>query len=262
MKIAVIDCGSNTFNLLIAEATQTGWTTIFQSKLPVKLGAGGYQSKEIIRDRFIRGIDALISHAANIRNVGCERVFAFATSAIREASNGKDFMDRAFELTGIRIETIDGEKEAELIYMGIKQTIDTGDHTFLVMDIGGGSTEFIIANQKGILWKQSFKLGVSRLFDKIQPSDPMEAGEVEHLKNLLSDELQPLRDALKEYPVSWLVGSSGSFDTLLELYYHGQNLPVDGSKLSNEILLSAMKYCLVHFHTYMVGLLKVHCVNG
>lgn len=242
MKIAVIDCGSNTFNLLISEANQQGWTTIFQNKLPVKLGSGGYQSGEIVADRFTRGIDALLNHATNIRNFGCEKVFAFATSAIRGAKNGKAFIDKALELTGIQIETIDGNKEAELIYLGIKQTLKVEDKTVLVMDIGGGSTEFIIADQTGILWKQSFKLGVSRLYDIIEPSDPIERQEVKRITDILHTELQPLKQALEQFPVTWLVGSSGSFDTLLELYYHGQHLPTDGSQLSNEILITAFPH--------------------
>jgi exopolyphosphatase/guanosine-5'-triphosphate,3'-diphosphate pyrophosphatase len=239
MKIAVIDCGSNTFNLLIAEADQEGWKPIFKNKLPVKLGAGGYQSKEIKEDRFNRGIDALVAHAANLRNFACERVYAYATSAIRDARNGEEFVTKAQSLTGIQIHVIDGEREADLIFKGILNTLEASEKSFLVMDIGGGSTEFIIGNAKGIQWKHSFKLGVSRIHDWLQPSDPMTKEDIARVESHLQLELQPLADALKKYETDTLIGSSGSFDTLLELYLHGQGLSTSNIGLSNEILISA-----------------------
>ncbi len=242
MKIAVIDCGSNTFNLLIAEANQAGWNTVFQNKLPVKLGSGGYQSKEIKPDRFIRGLDSLLAHSINIKNFGCERVFAYATSAIRDASNGADFLAKAQEITGLKIEIIDGDKEAELIYQGILQTIEPTEKSFLVMDIGGGSTEFIIANKEGIQWKHSFKLGVSRLFDWFKPNDPMTREEIKAVEQKLHEDLVPLAEALQQFPTDMLIGSSGSFDTLLELYFHGRGISTAEIKLSNEILISAFPH--------------------
>lgn len=242
MKIAVIDCGSNTFNLLVAEASQTGWTTVFQSKLPVKLGSGGYENKLIKTDRFTRGIDAFFTHYTNIRNFGCEMVFAFATSAMREAGNGSEFITKANELTGITIEIIDGEREAELTYKGVAETLESSDKSILVMDIGGGSTEFILADNTGIKWKQSFPLGVSRLFDKAQPSDPVSKEEIKAIKDLLKSELQSLHDAIKQYQPQWFVGSSGSFDTLAELFFHGQKISLADMKLHNEISLSAFPH--------------------
>jgi exopolyphosphatase/guanosine-5'-triphosphate,3'-diphosphate pyrophosphatase len=239
MKIAVIDCGSNTFNLLIAEADQHGWKPIFKNKLPVKLGAGGYQSKEIKEDRFNRGLDAMAAHAANLRNFACERVYAYATSAIRDARNGEEFVAKAQSITGVQINVIDGEREADLIFKGILNTLEPSEKSFLVMDIGGGSTEFIIGNSLGIQWKHSFKLGVSRIYDWLQPSDPMTKDEIARLEAHLKQELQPLADALKKYENDTLIGSSGSFDTLLELYLHGQGISTATVELSNEILISA-----------------------
>lgn len=242
MKIAVIDCGSNTFNLLVAEANQAGWDIIFQSKLPVKLGSGGYENKLIKPDRFNRGIDAFFAHYTNTRNFGCEKVFAFATSAMREADNGNEFIEKAKELTGIVIEIIDGNREAELIYKGVEQTLASAGKPFLVMDIGGGSTEFIISDSTGIKWKQSFPLGVSRLFDKVQPSDPVSKEEIKSIRNILHEALLPLQDAIKQYQPQWFVGSSGSFDTLAELFFHGQKVSLSEMKLQNEISLSAFPH--------------------
>ena len=141
IRVGIIDCGTNTFNLLVAEVTEDNvWSVLFENKIPVKLGAGGFEKKTIVPSRFIRGLDALHCHANNMRNFEVSKAFAFATSAVREAENGNDFVKVAKEQTGISIDVIDGQKEAELIWKGIRQTIDLGDSPALIMDIGGGST--------------------------------------------------------------------------------------------------------------------------
>ncbi len=239
MKVAVLDCGSNTFNLLVAEATQSGWSTVFKNKLPVKLGAGGYINGEITQDRFYRGMDALLAHSMNIRNYGCEQVFAYATSAIRDAANGRLFVEKGRALTGIHIEIIDGDREAELICAGVLQTIPPCDEPFLIMDIGGGSTEFIMVKERSIVWKHSFKLGVSRLCDFFPPSDPITPQEIHEIENLLRAELFSLASALDQWKPTRLIGSSGSFDTLLELYLYSDNAHAPMEK-SNIISLSAI----------------------
>jgi len=251
MKVAIVDCGTNTFNLLIAEKTDQGVETLFSNKLPVKLGAGGFENKEILPSRFVRGLDALLSHKTNIDNFQVEKVFAFATSAVREASNGREFIEVARKNIGIDIELIDGDREAELIYKGIKQTYEfTADPT-LIMDIGGGSTEFIIANNTGILWKQSFLLGVSRLHDQLKPNDRMTHEDVHRLRNVLDKQLMPLKNMLKELPCQDLVGSSGSFDTLLDLFRKAAKDidPAWRPGLLNEINISAFPA----IHAYLMG---------
>lgn len=221
MKIGIIDCGTNTFNLLVAEVGEgKTWKLHFENKLAVKLGAGGFEKKTIIPSRFIRGLDALQCHVSNAANFECQQIRAFATSAIREASNGQDFVKKAKELLNLDIEVIDGDREAELIYKGIKQTIDLGNEPSLIMDIGGGSTEFIIANGQEIFWKKSFLLGVSRVHEAVQPSDRMNHEDIKKLRNLYEAELKELEEALRKYPCVQLIGSSGSFDTLYAIYKH------------------------------------------
>jgi len=249
MRIAVIDCGTNTFNLLVADASHDAWSVVFQNKLPVKLGAGGFEDHFITPSRFVRGLDALCSHHYTLANYDCERVFAFATSAVRESKNGKDFIQKAKQLFSIDIEVIDGNREAELIYEGVRQTMELGDKPSLIMDIGGGSTEFIIADSTGILWKRSFLLGVSRLHDILKPEDKMTSENVSALKKLLQHELLPLKDALAQFDARWLIGSSGSFDTLLSLYFDKSKRSLSEILLSNEIALSAFP----DIHSWLMG---------
>lgn len=251
MRIAIIDCGTNTFNLLVAEATPEGWSTVFQNKLPVKLGAGGFQQQEIAASRFNRGLDAMLAFRATIDNYGVQKVYAFATSAIRESRNGRDFVKRVEEVAAIPIEVIDGQSEADLIYQGVKASVDLGNETSLIMDIGGGSTEFIIGDASGIRWKKSYLLGVSRIHELIRPSERPDHEAVFALRQLLDRELSDLRTALSQHPCRWLVGSSGSFDTLLDLFRHAAT-DVDRSippGLTNDIPMSAFPA----IHAWLMG---------
>lgn len=218
-RIAIIDCGTNTFNLLIAEVQQDEWKTIFTTKIPVKLGVGGFGKGVIRAERMARAIDALRSHANTILNFGVRKKLCFATSALREAENGKDLVTKAKALFNIDIRIIDGEKEAELIYKGVRQSIDFGSDVWTIMDIGGGSTEFVICNRDEVFWKASFRLGVSRLFEQLEPDDPILPEQVERLFGHLRQVLIPLEEALKKYPSQKLIGSSGSFDSLVSLLH-------------------------------------------
>jgi exopolyphosphatase / guanosine-5'-triphosphate,3'-diphosphate pyrophosphatase len=250
-KIGIIDCGTNTFNLLVAEVSEDHkWTVLFENKIPVKLGAGGFDKKTIVPSRFIRGLDALHCHANNMRNFEVSKAFAFATSAVREAENGNDFVKLAKSQTGIEIDIIDGQKEAELIWKGIRQTIDLGDSPALIMDIGGGSTEFIIANNSTIFWKKSYLLGVSRLHEKINPSDRINHDEVGRLRKILEREFVDLKAALAEHPCDRIVGSSGSFDTLTAMYqYNTKQLNTAHFELCNEIPMDAFP----SIHQWLMG---------
>ena len=218
MIIAVIDLGTNTFNLLVAEVNpDKSYTHLYQTKISVKLGEGGIDKGIITPAAFQRGIDALKVYKKIIQKYNVERVFAFATSAIRSAANGTEFTNKVKEETGFEIEIISGDREAELIYYGVKRAVNMSNELSLIIDIGGGSTEFIIANKYEIIWKQSFLLGASRLLEKFKPSDPFTDNDFEQIRNYLNTQLQPLFEAVKRYPVTELIGSSGSFDSLADM---------------------------------------------
>ena len=249
MRLAIIDCGTNTFNLLVADTSEGNWHVVFQNKLPVKLGTGGFVSHEITPTRFVRGLDALYCHKQNILNFECAHTYVFATSAIREALNGRQFVNQVRELFGFEVSIIDGDREAELIYKGVARTIDLGERPTLIMDIGGGSTEFIIAYLSKVYWKRSFLLGVSRLHDQLTPSPRMTLEESKKLHALLDAELAPLKEAIARFDVRRLVGSSGSFDTLFELYVEGTHQKGIEQGLSNEIPMETFP----GIHAWLMG---------
>lgn len=218
MRIAILDLGTNTFHLLITSVNKNGiWKKVFKSKTAVKLGEGAIHNNEIAPLPFKRGIRAL-SHYKKIIDIHKpEKVFAFATSAIRGAKNGNDFVAVAKEKTGIDITVISGDKEAELIYFGVRQCVELNEVPVLIMDIGGGSTEFIIANKEKIFWKHSYNIGAARLLEIFKPSDPLSPIELKKIEKFLSKELSLMFEAVVKYKPLQLIGSSGSFDTFAEM---------------------------------------------
>jgi len=217
-KIAIIDLGTNTFNLLIVEVkSDKTYKILFQTKISVKLGEGGINKGFIAAVPFQRGIDAINIYKKIINDYHADKTVAIATSAIRDAGNGDEFAVRIKQESDIDVKIISGEEEAELIYAGVRKAVKMSNERSLIIDIGGGSTEMIIADQKQVFWKRSFLLGAARLLEKINPSDPITDEEIKTLIDYLQQELQPLFEALKEYPVKEILGSSGSFDSLVEM---------------------------------------------
>lgn len=218
MVFAVIDLGTNTFNLLIGETLPNNtFRRLFNTRISVKLGEGTINSGYIADAPFQRGIHALKQYQQYMLDYNVEKEFAFATSAIRSASNGPEFVKEAFEKAGIAVTVIDGNEEAELVYYGNRMAVNMSEKTSLIMDIGGGSTEFILANKDTIFWKQSFKLGAARLLDKFRPCNPITEAEVGAFHTYLYQELAPLRQAVKQYKPIELIGSSGAFESVVDL---------------------------------------------
>lgn len=218
MRFAIIDLGTNTFNLLIGEMlADNTFKKLFNTKIAVKLGEGTINSGYIADVPFQRGINALKQYQQYILDYNVEKEFAFATSAIRSASNGMEFVEQAKKIAKICVTVIDGDEEADLVYHGNRMAVKMTDDISLIMDIGGGSTEFILANSTTVFWKQSFLLGAARLLDKFKPSDPLTEEERTVFNAYLSAELQPLKEAVKKYTPVELIGSSGAFDSVVDL---------------------------------------------
>ncbi|MBA3680037.1 MAG: phosphatase, partial [Bacteroidetes bacterium] len=194
---------------------------IFNSRIAVKLGQGSINKGFIGEEPFQRGIKAIKDLHLEIQKFDVSKILAFATSAIRDADNGKEFVNEVKRQTGIDVEIINGDREAELIYLGNKEAATLTDSVSLIMDIGGGSNEFILANNKGLLWKQSFPIGAARILEKFSPSDPITNIEIADIKEYMKTKMYPLFDAAKEFMPLELIGSSGAFDSIVEII-HGE----------------------------------------
>jgi exopolyphosphatase/guanosine-5'-triphosphate,3'-diphosphate pyrophosphatase len=228
MVLAILDFGTNTFNLLIAERSDLSFKILHTSKQPVKLGRGGIQVNRITPDAFERGFIAIANHMETIRQYKVEQVRAFATSAIRNASNGQEFVDEVKKRFGFRTRVISGKREADLIYKGVRQAIPIKEEKMMILDIGGGSNEFIICNKDGIIWKRSFEVGMARILERFTLSDPIAPEEIRALESYYRQELQPLLDMVKKEEPLALIGASGSFDTFHAMISLSKDLEADG----------------------------------
>ncbi len=139
-RYALIDLGTNTCNLLISNILTNGQSeTIYDRKLPVKLGRGGIQKDILLPDAIERGLTALQNHAKTIRSFEVEKIKVIGTSALRGAKNQDLFIEKVKNLLGWEIEIISGELEAELIFRGVSLSLPEDIGKYLVVDIGGGS---------------------------------------------------------------------------------------------------------------------------
>lgn len=223
-RAAIIDLGSNTFHCIIVEWEGNAYRVLDRLQIPVKLGKGSFETRLIQPDRYNLGIASIIELRNLIDNYKVERLLAYATSVIRSTDNGEAFVREASELLKTPIHIIDGHKEAELIYEGVRKSIDLGDFNYLVMDIGGGSIEFIIANGKRILWSQSFEIGIARLLDRFNPKQPLRAEDIFMIEEFLEEQLSELFMYMQIFPTTTLIGASGSFESLAiieEIMYKG-----------------------------------------
>ena len=216
---AVIDLGTNTCNLLIADTFPDGsFSVIYDRKLPVKLGRGGIHKEILLPEAIQRGISAFQGHAQVIKDYGADEVKVIATSAMRGASNSDQFISKIKELFGWQIEVIDGEREAELIFEGVRLSLPEGLGKYMIVDIGGGSIEFILANEDKMIWKRSFNVGIARVLELFVISDPVRPDEIAEIENWFDENLKELWEIIELYQPSVLVGCSGAFDTFMDIY--------------------------------------------
>ena len=212
-RYGVIDLGTNTFHLLICEQKADGnINELFRERIFVKLGEEGIET--IGRAPFQRGLNAVLSFKTILEKFNVKKINAFGTAALRTASNGNDFISRIKEETDISVKLIPGKEEARLIHLGVSMAVPLNNENSLIMDIGGGSVEFIVANRKGVIWAQSFPIGVSVLYRQFHKSDPISLEDIKNVENHLENTLKPLFEILKLHQTPLLIGASGTFDVL------------------------------------------------
>jgi len=239
MRLAVIDCGTNTFNLLIIDVENgTNFKSVYKNRISVKLGEGAINQGFISPLAFQRALEAIRAFKFLIKEHFTEKVLAFATSAIRDASNGNELVKKVKDEFDISLTVIDGEREADLIFLGVKEAVKLNETISLIMDIGGGSTELILANNKKVYWKGSFRIGAARLLDKFLPSNPIADTEINNIHAYIEEQLAAFFEIINLYPPVELIGSSGAFDSLIEMINGELNgEPLLDEKTSYEINL-------------------------
>lgn len=214
VRVCVIDLGTNSFHAIIVDAHPNGsYQVIDRLKEMVRLGQHGLDANRLPMDAMERGLQALTRIKLLAEGWDVREYLSFATSAIREASNGGVFIERASDELGLRIRPISGKKEARLIYQGVSRTEEFRDPS-LVMDIGGGSVEFIVVDNDRPVFSTSLKLGAARMTEQFVRTDPMSEDEQARLRAHFKTALEDVLTACREHGVVRVVGSSGTMKSL------------------------------------------------
>lgn len=177
MRVAAIDCGTNSIRLLIADIEGNSFREIIREMEIVRLGQGVDKTGEFHPDAITRTLAAVDKFAAEITRKGVERIRFCATSATRDAKNRQLFIDGVTQRLGISPEVISGEEEAELSFLGATKELPDSLAPFLVIDIGGGSTEFVFGNRK-VEAAKSMNIGCVRMSERHFSHDPASQSEI------------------------------------------------------------------------------------
>lgn len=218
MRVGAIDIGTNSIHLLIAEISRSGQITLIEkAREQVELGAGGMSAQRITPDAFERGVEALARFKQVCDTFQVDDVHAAATSAVREAANGADFCRAVKDRTGIHVRVVPGEQEARLIYLGVRADLDFSAGDVLLFDVGGGSTEFILADATRARVSCSTPLGHIRLADRFVPGETFGESEIRALRQEVRRVLTPTLARIPPGSFGTVVGTSGTVRALARM---------------------------------------------
>jgi exopolyphosphatase/guanosine-5'-triphosphate,3'-diphosphate pyrophosphatase len=227
MNLAAIDIGTNSIHMIIVKVTSKHtFEVLVQEKEMVKLGVGVFANKMLSHKAFNNGIETIKRYVQLADEYGVEDIITAATSATREAKNGREFLDRLIEEVGLSPQMISGKEESRLIFLAVRKAIDLGKDKAMVIDIGGGSTEAVVGNKEKVLFKSSMKLGVLRLLDRVGHQGPLSAEERGGLQGHIRETAANILAEAKAVGFSKVIGTSGSIRALGEaaLQMNGKNI--------------------------------------
>jgi len=211
-RIGIIDLGSNTFHILIVDVDPAGlFTTVHKERAFVGLAEEGLE--KISEKAMAKGLQTLAHFKATLEHYAVENYRVTGTAALRSAQNKAEFINSARDQLDLKIEVIPGEREAELIYKGVSLLHPMNDN-HLIMDIGGGSVEFIMVQNGKNIWSKSSNIGVGVLYSTFHKSEPIAQDEINALIDFLRLELADLGSIAKSQKVDSLIGASGSFEVV------------------------------------------------
>ncbi len=225
LRLAAVDIGSNSVHMIVAQAdADGGLTTLWRLKEPVGLGRISFPSRRLTKEAMDRASLTLgrFQRAALLR--GAEKVVCIATSAVREASNGGDLIDRIRRELKLRIKVVNAPEEARLIYLGVRHATPLDEPT-LIIDIGGGSVEFIVGDAQKAHLLESRKLGAARMTGTFVKSDPINPADQAKLLAHYDEILTPLVEKIRGAGPTRIIGTSGTLTNIGGLC--GDELPED-----------------------------------
>jgi exopolyphosphatase/guanosine-5'-triphosphate,3'-diphosphate pyrophosphatase len=235
---ASIDLGTNTVRLLVVTGNSKGFTTLHSNQLITRLGEGLSHSgilKDIAMERTIK---AVLDFKREASKYSPFAIWVAATSAVREAKNRNEFIEKIREVTGLELEVIPWEEEARRTLLGVFSGLDGNIKKAIVFDIGGGSTEYILTVDKRLVKSVGTDLGVVHLSERYIRKDPVDEEELRILENVIGDKIKDVRDRIHSLLItrhsSLLIGTAGTVTTIaaLDLNLH----PYDPAKVNGYVL--------------------------
>lgn len=222
MRVAAIDIGSNSFHMVIVETRTGGFHLIEREKEMVRLGERTLSRGRLSADAMRRGLDTLREYKRLADAQRVDKLLAAATSAVREAQNGEDFLDRVGREIGFWPNVLAGEEEARLIYLAALHSVHLEGRRALVLDIGGGSVELALGTGERIDWAASEKLGVLRMTERFVTGDPIPARDERRLGAHVQERVAPHADRARAAGFDIVVGTSGTILALGSLAHAAQ----------------------------------------
>lgn len=217
MNIAAIDIGTNSIHMIIVKVlSRTHFDILIQEKSMVKLGVGVFANKKLSEEALEAGVVTVKRYVQLADQYGVDDIIVSATSATREAKNGREFLDRLIHEAGVSPQLISGKEEAKLIFLAVREAIAIKKEKVLVLDIGGGSTEAVIGDQNQIFYGNSMKLGVLRLLDHIGHQNNLDEKSQKDLKSQIIKAAKPVVDKINQIGFDRVVGTSGTIRALAE----------------------------------------------
>lgn len=217
MRIGAIDIGTNSMRLLIADYEDGNLLNREKFVNTTRIGEGvdkkGYISQEAIQ----RNIDGLINFNRMCKDRKCEKVYCIGTSALRDSKNGDDFIQLAKNKADIDVEIISGKEESTLGFIGVAEGLTDRlkeEESILVLDIGGGSTEFILGNLKGIKFNKSENIGAVRMTEKFLKADPISEEEFKSMIRFIEEQINDTIEFLKNKKIDKVVGIGGTITSI------------------------------------------------
>lgn len=228
-RIAAIDIGTNSIHLLVARVIkETGaFEVLDHDKAMVRLGAGIGPSGELTGQAIDAALISLKEFQERAKASGAS-LRIVATSAVRESTNRDFFLERVRKELGTTVEVASGFEEARLTYLAVRKAVDPGSKTTLMIDIGGGSTEFVIGKGDDIRYDDSLKLGAVRLSTQFFPSGKTDSKSVAECRKFCQLSLDPVRRTVAQERFDWAVGSSGTIQCLGRVAMHARGEQPNG----------------------------------
>jgi exopolyphosphatase/guanosine-5'-triphosphate,3'-diphosphate pyrophosphatase len=214
MRTAAIDCGTNSIRLLIADVTDSGLHDVTRQMEIVRLGEGVDRTGRISEAALGRTLDALRRYEQQIAQAGVRGVRMAATSATRDAGNRDDFVSGVREILGVDPEVITGEQEAALSFVGATREIRHLPTPHLVVDIGGGSTEFVLGDERGVLASCSVDIGCVRITERHLHDDPPTAEQIEAAEADIAGAIDKAAETVPLDAAATLIGVAGTVTTI------------------------------------------------